>query len=208
MFFRLPPEIRNIIYHMLVSKESPLFYIQISKIDLIKDTKSPGPTSYKTWTILHVCQEIRQEACPIFFGINFFFFVSYELYDFLADFACSNLVHVRKIYISSPCHKMGTFISESDKRKWRAGYVLLDRCVRLTRLEVWLAGCPIKGDLMDHFLEIDILLRLRGLREVSITRGRFGRDNLTEDQSPAAQTVKRLWMSPKPKCGHCEGGAL
>jgi hypothetical protein len=72
----LPPEVRNMIWELLVIKES----------DVVLDGLIPYPRlPYSRPPILKVCHQIEKEASPIFWGRSVIVLKDYHLYDFAED---------------------------------------------------------------------------------------------------------------------------
>ncbi|GAB7339855.1 hypothetical protein MBLNU457_6389t2 [Dothideomycetes sp. NU457] len=64
-FFRLPPELRNMVYELVIDKENNL----ARHVDF--NTTQPD-TLLQTPSLVQVCQQIRQEAYPMFLAQHYY----------------------------------------------------------------------------------------------------------------------------------------
>ena len=172
------------------------------------------PRTKHPWSIYQVCRQTRQEALAILDTTYQLILDSEDVFEFLVNLSSSSISRIRNLTILIDHEAIPFDCKNFPSRpiacggRDRAGYEMLKQCTGLTRLELEVDHTyDHKTDLLQWVFGMDVLVQLRGLKEVSIrgwAKDPFIDFNMVEDSSPSAQMIKKLWMLPKAVCVHCK----
>ena len=176
MFLRLPPEIRNIIYSIILTSAQPVQLMPCSPSNSL--------------TIVGACRQTYDEAIPVFYGRNRFRLDNPEaLHRFLRSISLRRRRQIRHVILDF-WHKRSPHAT--------AAFNKLGQCIRLRYLKVYIERA---GELVRGFTGIRAFRALRGLKEVE-----FRLDGYYDMEvgGKFVEEVKKELLEPRRPCKRCE----